>query len=94
VRGDPDADLFREKGIPPRQVAGGGILRTVPGIDDEPPLRVFDEPREDLQRADPVLVAKNVELARIDALIRLPETDPRIATQIATQRRSTIRDRL
>jgi hypothetical protein len=32
--------------------------------------------------------------ARIEALIRLSETEPRIATQIATQRRSTIRDGL
>ena len=31
---NPDADLLREEGVPPRQVAWRGVLRAVPGIHD------------------------------------------------------------
>src|SRR5215471_7422883 len=63
MRGDSDTHFFREKGIPRRQVAGRGVFRGVPGIHNELALRVLDEPREDFQRSDPVLVAKNIELS-------------------------------
>src|SRR5262249_617757 len=62
MRSYANADLFGKKWIPPRYVAGGGILRAVPRINNELPLRMFDQPREDLQRANPILVAKNIEL--------------------------------
>src|SRR5215471_2634614 len=62
VRGDAYAHFFREKGIPPRQVARGGVFRAVARIDNESPFRVLNEPGENVERTGPCLVAKNIEL--------------------------------
>src|SRR5262249_15394854 len=58
----PNADLLGEERIPPRKITRGRVLCTIPCIHDEAAFWVLDHPGKDFQRADPILVAKNVNL--------------------------------
>ena len=60
---NPDADLLGEKRIPPRQISRRGVLRAITGIYNETAFGMFDHPGENFQRAHPMFVAEDVDLA-------------------------------
>src|SRR5262249_33820902 len=61
-RSHPNDDLLHEKRIPPRKIARNGVSCRISGIDEEPPLGMFDEKAKDRHGSHPLGIAKDVDL--------------------------------